>query len=325
VVLPISKSALDRLGVRLADGDLVSDDGLVDLERVLDAYQDVVNGVKAKLTELGYSATTRVKTTGTLVEKLRRESARLSQVQDLAGARIVVSDRSVQDEAKEHISSIFKSAGCMVRESDRRTNPSHGYRALHLVVYVEKVPVEIQIRSELQDSWAQIVERLADAWGRGIRYGDDPDDFDSAVRPGSTATRRDVVSLLMRFSEVIAQVEEQQATFRKDAENLESVLMVGERLEVPDTAGGLIIGDTMPPEVASRFESAIQHLQDTNSEVGSPLTGWQQMTFAQFADAIRATVQTARQYRDQREDGLRSLGVSLRDTLATLIDAIGLG
>jgi hypothetical protein len=39
----------------------------------------------------------------------------------------------------------------------------------------KRVPVEIQIRTLLQDLWAQVLERLGDHLGRDIRYGSWPD------------------------------------------------------------------------------------------------------------------------------------------------------
>lgn len=32
-------------------------------------------------------------------------------------------------------------------------------------------PVEVQVRTGLQDAWAQLFERFADVFGRGLRYG----------------------------------------------------------------------------------------------------------------------------------------------------------
>ena len=50
--------------------------------------------------------------------------------------------------------------GCTCKTPiDRRKNPTYGYRAVHVIVYWDGIPVEIQIRTELQDTWAQIVER----------------------------------------------------------------------------------------------------------------------------------------------------------------------
>ncbi len=54
---------------------------------------------------------------------------------------------------------------------DRRTNPSHGYRAVHIIVATHGVSVEIQVRTALQDLWAQLSERLADVVDSSIKYG----------------------------------------------------------------------------------------------------------------------------------------------------------
>jgi ppGpp synthetase/RelA/SpoT-type nucleotidyltranferase len=139
--LPITKSQLDKLGARLIAG--ITDEDRETLSQVASAYQAVLDSVKDQLSTLGHAATTRVKTTRTLVEKLRRESARLSQVQDLAGARIIVGDRSAQDDAVTMIGRNFEESGYRCRQYDRRIKPSAGYRAVHLVVHFDAVPVEI--------------------------------------------------------------------------------------------------------------------------------------------------------------------------------------
>jgi hypothetical protein len=60
----MSKSALDRLGARLAMVSRASDDELDQLAEVIRAYQVVLDEVKTQLVELGFSPTTRVKTKG---------------------------------------------------------------------------------------------------------------------------------------------------------------------------------------------------------------------------------------------------------------------
>jgi hypothetical protein len=57
---------------------------------------------------------------------------------------------------------------------DRRAEPVNGYRAVHVIVFPESVPIEIQIRTELQHEWAELFEKLADLVGRDIRYGEPP-------------------------------------------------------------------------------------------------------------------------------------------------------
>jgi ppGpp synthetase/RelA/SpoT-type nucleotidyltranferase len=66
-----------------------------------------------------------------------------------------------QDAMRTRIESLFP--GCAVQ--DRRVAPSFGYRAVHVIALQDGYRVEIQVRTYLQDLWAQVIERLADAWG----------------------------------------------------------------------------------------------------------------------------------------------------------------
>jgi hypothetical protein len=50
----------------------------------------------------------------------------------------------------------------------------HGYAAVHVVVFPDDAPIEIQIRTAWQHEWAELFEKLADLVGRGIRYGESP-------------------------------------------------------------------------------------------------------------------------------------------------------
>jgi ppGpp synthetase/RelA/SpoT-type nucleotidyltranferase len=201
--LPISRSAFNRLGERLAASDDISaeDDAL--LERCLGAYDEVKEVVRRRLGELGYAATARTKTTGTLVDKLRRETgAKLANVQDVAGCRITVDGtRLDQDAVVARIVEAFGGGDREPKVIDRRERPSAGYRAVHVVVFVDGLPVEIQVRTQLQNLWAQLTEQLGDLWGRAIRYGGAPDDPDAEAWGGET--RRDVVAEVVELAEFI--------------------------------------------------------------------------------------------------------------------------
>lgn len=93
---------------------------------------------------------------------------------------------------------------------DRRTHPNNGYRALHLVPRVDGCWVEIQIRTFYQDTWAQLMEQLADQWGRSIRYGGLPDRPDEPIGPPPAepgTTRAEFVQLWVAVSQRVAQLE----------------------------------------------------------------------------------------------------------------------
>lgn len=137
----------------------------------------------------GYSPTSRTKTTGVLIDKLRREHSSLKSVQDIAGTRIICDDRDEQDDIVARVVAAFADGSRPPKVKDRRQAPSHGYRAVHVIGTVEDLPVEIQVRTGRQDRWAQIVESLGDRWGRQIRYGESPPQPDLAIEPGLTITR----------------------------------------------------------------------------------------------------------------------------------------
>ena len=98
------------------------------------------------------------KSTTSIAEKLRRESIRLSQIQDIAGCRLVVQDPVEQDLIVISLAELFPNISVV----DRRLKPSHGYRAVHVIVKVDQKAVEIQIRTRLQQLWAELSEKLSD-------------------------------------------------------------------------------------------------------------------------------------------------------------------
>jgi hypothetical protein len=75
---PISRTQLDKLGRRLARDEPISDDDYRLLQLAAGMYQADLDSVEERLRDLGFPATTRVKTTGTLVDKLRRTNLSLA-------------------------------------------------------------------------------------------------------------------------------------------------------------------------------------------------------------------------------------------------------
>jgi ppGpp synthetase/RelA/SpoT-type nucleotidyltranferase len=178
---PFSGKQLGKLGRRLAEPGQISDEDYEMLARVAEAYQAVLDKVEQRLRQLGFEATTRVKTTGTLVDKLRRTpTLPLGSIHDVAGARIVIDGgRQEQDQAGDRIMAAFADCPKPPQKIDRRERPSQGYRALHVIVFEDSTPVEIQIRTKVQDAWAQITEKAGDRWGRGLRYGEPLEGLDA--------------------------------------------------------------------------------------------------------------------------------------------------
>src|SRR5438132_9203129 len=101
-------SQIDRLGDRLMREEIDDRDvRLLDEYRASfsESYEFVVRTIKARLGLR--TAGRQMKTTASIVAKLRREKTRLSRMQDIAGCRIVVDDVFVQDRVVQEICHIF--------------------------------------------------------------------------------------------------------------------------------------------------------------------------------------------------------------------------
>ena len=183
----MTKTQIDRLGERLRKGDVAEADlRLLDFYRrsFAEAYANVVGVIR---NELALEPTGRpAKSTSSILEKLQRESVRLSQIQDIAGCRVVVADIPAQERVLGQLIHIFSKAHIV----DRREHPSHGYRAVHVVVNVGDKLIEVQIRTALQHIWAELSEKFSDLIDPTIKYGGGPEE----VRELLTATSNSVAN-----------------------------------------------------------------------------------------------------------------------------------
>jgi ppGpp synthetase/RelA/SpoT-type nucleotidyltranferase len=207
----LSTSEIDRAGraLRGHEGPLDAaaptvTSGLATLERyrrehalpmqitllLLAAYADIV-------AETAGPPVYRIKTRDRTIDKLRRyPSMRLSQMDDVAGARLVLPDLLSVATMSRHIHHAF-SARPPIDYNERPKND--GYRAVHLVVEIpiteegasvrllgdpdEQSPapttrrIEIQLRTERQQRWAQAVEDAEPMTGHNVKDGAAPEEL----------------------------------------------------------------------------------------------------------------------------------------------------
>jgi len=151
------------------------------------AYEGIVRQIESKLnlTPTGRPA----KSTTAIGEKLQRESVRLSQIQDIAGCRLVVPDVPSQDRAVRQLTDLFPDSTVV----DRRLKPSFGYRAVHVIAMQDDKPIEIQVRTHVQHGWAELSEKFSDVVDPSIKYGG--------------GSNKDILRLLNDLSDLIAQME----------------------------------------------------------------------------------------------------------------------
>jgi len=167
-----STTRIDQLGVRLRAEDY-SDDDLRMLDRFRRSYVSAYEyTVKVIREDLHLAPTGRpAKSTNAIRDKLNRSSVRLSQMQDIAGCRLIVEDPGQQQVLIRQLTARFPQSTVV----DRREKPNHGYRAVHVVVWIGERAVEVQVRTEPQQAWAEYAEKLADTIDPALKYGGGPE------------------------------------------------------------------------------------------------------------------------------------------------------
>lgn len=141
----------------------------------------------------------RLKRLPTMIEKLEREQGRVTQMHDIGGARAVVPAVTDVYAVRRRL----RKSWTIIRERDYIEKPKDsGYRALHLIVQRKGFAIEVQLRSGVQDIWANIVEEVGRERGIGLKFGAG----DADVLRGFAA----VSELLARFErgEVVVSADE---------------------------------------------------------------------------------------------------------------------
>ena len=104
----MTKSQINKLGEQLRRANELHPDALSQLQQFRYSYDEPMFRAQTLLGAEGLEATSRLKTTNTIIEKLRRERTRLAEMQDIAGLRIVSKmDLTGQDNLVNRIVNIF--------------------------------------------------------------------------------------------------------------------------------------------------------------------------------------------------------------------------
>ncbi len=103
------------------------------------------------------SVTQRLKKFSTILDKLcRYSSMQLTRMEDIGGVRAILPSQEAADDISRRLRKNWK----VRRYRDYVREPKEsGYRALHLIVVKQGVKIEVQLRTYLQDFWANQVER----------------------------------------------------------------------------------------------------------------------------------------------------------------------
>lgn len=224
--MSLSKSQLDKLGERLKNENISDADlrALNDYRLCFDgSYSEVIASIR---TQLSLEPTGRpAKSTTSISDKLRRESIRLSQIQDIAGCRVVVENLESQNTTANALQDLFPGALVL----DRRIKPSHGYRAVHVVVTAQDKRVEVQVRTALQHLWAELCEKLADRVDKSIKYGGGGKEIAESL-----STLSVIVSKQEETESSLTALQQKYAAFHQDLPEKERELIFSAKLRVDE-------------------------------------------------------------------------------------------
>ena len=194
---PISKNQIRRLGSRLRNAEVPSEEDVfayIAWSQGFRAALDEVEGavrtqVRHLAQERGYEFSARIKQIASARAKLIRQRTSLSDVEDIAGCRVIVP--ALVD--VEHVTLECAKLD-VTRTRDYRDKERNGYRAVHLTLRASDGNlVELQIRTRIQHGWAQLTERAAAVAGIEVKYGGGPSDI---------RTLLDIFSKMVRLTDL---------------------------------------------------------------------------------------------------------------------------
>jgi ppGpp synthetase/RelA/SpoT-type nucleotidyltranferase len=228
--MKLSKTLIDKAGRALA----------LDTERDVDKYilfTDVFDEYRKKHIEplskttielqqwltkydKDYFIAQRLKRKPQILRKLKRFSTRLSQLQDIGGARIIVDQNNDIDELVNFLKGHFEGSKELkvIRMTDYRGQgrEDSGYRAFHVILERDGIKMELQLRSKIQHYWAETIERTSIIYGHHLKELDgDPTvihyfktlsdlfyEIESGRKPGA-ALRTQVEGLRIKSEQII--------------------------------------------------------------------------------------------------------------------------
>jgi hypothetical protein len=189
-----SKSRVDRAGQTLADYlRTIVDSKATTIERspeVIDAIEIIdwwreehakpLSRVAANLRHYAaeHEAPTvaqRLKKFPTIIDKLLRQpTMKLSRMADIGGVRAVLPNQA----AAYAVAARLRKNWTITKVRDYVAEPkADGYRALHLINRNQGRLIEVQLRTRLQDAWANSVEVDARRIAPGLKFGAGPQEL----------------------------------------------------------------------------------------------------------------------------------------------------
>ena len=170
----------NEVGDRLRDAEPPNKDDLGAYDEYRQTFSGPLDSVLEMVLELSLDTQVidevgaRLKTAGSVVAKLRAQQIGLTEITDIGGVRVVFPSLVDIEQMHDRIP-----AGQIARVKDyRESSTKRGYRALHLILRGDdERMIELQIRSQIHNIWANLSERLHQGTGHDIKHASGPDDL----------------------------------------------------------------------------------------------------------------------------------------------------
>jgi putative GTP pyrophosphokinase len=219
---PYSKSRIDRAGQAIAQNahllaeppDTLSAQAalrqMLDAVAVIDWWRSehakplsrVAANLRYYVAQEGDPVVTqRLKRVPTIAGKLLREpNMKLSRMADIGGVRAILPDQ----ETAYRIARLLRRNWTITRVRDYVGEPKDdGYRALHLINRHRGRLIEIQLRTPLQDEWANLVEKLSRTAFPGLKFGKGPVEVRDILRENARVMAKVDQELGISFDEFV--------------------------------------------------------------------------------------------------------------------------
>ena len=188
-VLP-SKEEINRCGFYLAQVHRGDADVEIDLGRYDRAVQVVADyraahgyplgkvtmGLRSMVNSEGGAivVSQRLKRSPRIVRKLARMgNSKLARLEDVGGCRAVLADPDELERVHRRLKKRWSTD--VVRERNYIDKPNMmGYRAVHLVVQRDERRIEVQLRTQVQQDWAEAIEKADARLKLNLKDGEGP-------------------------------------------------------------------------------------------------------------------------------------------------------
>lgn len=254
---------MDRVGRALSTETYPSAEAWVDYEELFEEFRkrhllpltDVTLQLQSWLRDFGmkYYLAQRLKRKPQILRKLRRLHVRLTQLQDVGGCRIILEKNGDIDQLEQFLTRQTKGSNIEIkRRADYREKgrDDSGYRALHLILEHNGVPLELQVRSKIQHYWAESIERTSVIYGRYLKEQD-----------GDTT----VLSYFKHLSDVFSELESGRKASGREKLDLERERVIAEEIIRSAENGRVLdsfINNGIVDAIANREQNAAASLNN---------------------------------------------------------------